>query len=129
MDRQRVYWCTALSIIIRVSKLCDFIGLYFKRFHIHSPKMMHRSSRKASVYHLIWLSSFILSLSIKHLSSDFYVYYIYFIETMGFYLRESLPLKVKSIVFARFKFWKQIWNQNEIINRTVFFKIKKIKHF
>jgi hypothetical protein len=30
--------------------------------------------------------------------------------------------RIKSIVFVLFKFWKQIWNQNKITNRTVFFK-------
>jgi len=33
-------------------------------------------------------------------------------------------LKIKSIVFVQFKL-KQIFNQNKIINRTVFFKILK----
>ena len=35
-------------------------------------------------------------------------------------------------IFVRFKFWKQIWNQNKIMNRTVPFKFSfvlfKIKH-
>ena len=52
--------------------------------------------------------------------------------TVGFFLHQYLPLKIKSIVFVRFKFWKQIWNQNKIMNRTVPFKFSfvlfKIKH-
>jgi hypothetical protein len=42
--------------------------------------------------------------------------------TVGFFLHQYQPLKIKSIVFVRFKFWKQIWNQNKIMNRTVSFK-------
>jgi len=37
--------------------------------------------------------------------------------TVGFYLRKFQPLKIKSIFFVRFKFLKQIWHQNKIINR------------
>ena len=32
------------------------LAFIFKRFHVHSSKIMHRSSREASVYHVIWLS-------------------------------------------------------------------------
>ncbi len=35
----------------------------------------------------------------------------------GVFLRKYQPPKIKSKIFVRFKFWKQIRNQNKIINK------------
>jgi len=75
MNRQRVYWWVeyhwvSLSGFLNYAILFAFI---FKRFHVHSSKIMHRSSREASVYHMKWLScsyslSFFKALKFGHTS-------------------------------------------------------------
>jgi hypothetical protein len=124
MDRQRVYWCTALSIITRVFKLCDFIGFYLNDFTYILLKWC--TDRAEKLLYITWYDFLVLflSLSLKQLSSDIHILCIlHLFHWNDGVLPPRIPAtKVKSIVFARFKFWKQIWNQNEIINRTVFFK-------
>ncbi len=92
---------------LKIFKIPCLVHTYTHIFEIRPMKLKFSNEYTILVFHLTLSVRFILCV-------------MYFIETMGFFLRKYQPLKIKSIVFVRFKFWKQIWNKNKIINRTSF---------